>query len=71
MWDGLLLELIYSFSNGLHEYWFGTELSKMHTYFQVRTTAYKIPFERFIHEKIYRLHLNIKFQHKTFKFKHL
>jgi len=47
MWYGLLLDLIYSFSNGLQKYWFGTELSKMHTYFQVRTAEYNIPLECF------------------------
>ena len=71
MWYGLLLDLIYNFRNGLHKYWFGTELSKMHTYFQVRTVAYNIPLECFVREKIYRVHLKLNNQHKTFKFQHL
>lgn len=58
MWYGLLLDLIYSFSNGLHKYWFGTELSKMHTYFQVRTAAYNILLECFFVKNFTDCNLN-------------
>jgi hypothetical protein len=68
MWYGLLLELIYGFSNGLHKYWFGTELSKMHTYFKVRTAAYNIPCECYDYENIYNVILILTFNTKHLNF---